>query len=132
MKNQEAERGEGTPTDLLSPEIIIEQPAPINEIPEGNDGICLGCLKKDNDVCLQDSPHWGPSYTCTNSKQWCSSWGKDMRRCCPNICNSGQFTEEDCNSFSCGSESFCGTCEYPIDLECRKLHKLPETLKRNI
>ena len=39
MKNQEAERGEGTPTDLLSPEIIIEQPAPINEIPEGNDGI---------------------------------------------------------------------------------------------
>ena len=46
MKNQEAERGEGTPTDLLSPEIIIEQPAPINEIPEGNDGIWLTSYKK--------------------------------------------------------------------------------------
>ena len=49
IENPEAERGEGPPPDVLSENGLsqeIEQPAPINEIPEGNDGIWLIYNKK--------------------------------------------------------------------------------------
>ena len=36
-----------------------------------------------------------------------------MRRCCPDSCNTGTFTEDQCNNFS-GS----GTCVYPNDAQC--------------
>ena len=71
------------------------------------------CQPKDSDTCLQTSPSWGSSYRCASSTEYCLSYGKDMRRCCPEACNTGRFTEEECISFS-GS----GTCNYPNDAQC--------------
>ena len=36
-----------------------------------------------------------------------------MRRCCPDSCNTGNFTEEDCNRFQ-----GLGNCIYPNDAQC--------------
>ena len=76
------------------------------------------CQPKDNDACLQSSPGWGASYTCEDSTSWCVDWGKDMRRCCPESCDTGdlvtiKFTEEDCTKFP-GE----GTCTYPNNAQC--------------
>lgn len=74
-----------------------------------------GCKVKDDDVCLQNSPSWKSSYTCATSTGYCSSWAKDMRRCCPISCNSGHFTHVDC-LISNGK----GACRYPNDAQCSK------------
>ena len=71
------------------------------------------CIPKDSNECLQSSPDWGAAYNCANSVTYCSSYGKDMRRCCPDSCNTGTFTEQDCISFG-GS----GRCIYPNDAQC--------------
>ena len=78
-----------------------------------------GCQTKDSDACLQASPGWGTSYTCSSSIGWCFSWGKDLRRCCPESCGTGIFQEKDCLAFS--SE---GTCTYPNEAQC-SVGKLP-------
>ena len=67
----------------------------------------------DSDSCLQASPDWGSGYKCADETSYCSSWGKDMRRCCPVACNTGRFTERMCNRFK-GS----GTCIYPNNAQC--------------
>ena len=71
------------------------------------------CSPKDNNACLQESVGWDPSYTCSSSTQYCSSFGKDMRRCCPDSCGTGVFSPEDCISFD-GK----GTCAYPNGAQC--------------
>ena len=71
------------------------------------------CVPSDSNKCLQDSPDWGIAYNCGNSIEYCSSYGKDMRRCCPDSCNTGIFTAEDCEAFN-GN----GTCIYPNLAQC--------------
>ena len=71
------------------------------------------CTPKDDNGCLQTTPGWDETYTCESSTQYCSSYGKDMMRCCPEACNTGTFTEEDCNGFG-----GLGTCVYPNDAQC--------------
>ena len=39
-----------------------------------------------------------------------------MRRCCPDSCNTGNFTKEDCLRFG-----GAGTCIYPNDAQCHIL-----------
>ena len=72
------------------------------------------CEPKDNDRCLQTSPTWGKDFTCLTSSSYCFEYGKDMRRCCPDTCGSGVFTEDDCKQFE-GQ----GTCSYPNDAQSR-------------
>ena len=73
----------------------------------------------DNDICLQNAEGWGEGKSCSESMGIlgynCYSWAKDTKRCCPNTCNSIQFTEEECNS---NDED--GTCTYPHIFTCRK------------
>jgi len=76
-------------------------------------GFCQRCQPKDSDACLQASPGWSTSFTCSNSIGYCTSYGKDMRRCCPESCATGVFTEQDCIAFS-GS----GACTYPNEAQC--------------
>ena len=78
-----------------------------------------GCKPKDSDYCLQQSPNWSHGHTCRSTKHYCKTYAKDMRRCCPESCGTGTFTEEDCNAFS-GS----GTCIYPNQAQCHT-RKLP-------
>ena len=89
------------------------------------------CKPRDSDSCLQASPDWSSSYNCKTSISYCDSWGRDMRRCCPESCNAsdlfegrtGVFTEDDCLSFD-----GLGSCTYPNEAQCvatRKLQKLP-------
>ena len=77
------------------------------------------CQPKDSDVCLQTSRGRGKNYKCATSTGYCSNWGKDMRRCCPDSCGTGVFLEMHCNAFS-GS----GTCVYPNQAQCRPDRKL--------
>ena len=56
------------------------------------------------------------SWGCRWNINYCKSWGKDVRRCCPETCGTGVFTEEDCNSFD-GK----GSCVYPNDAQCSGL-----------
>jgi len=71
------------------------------------------CTPKDSDSCLQASPGWNRLHKCASKTKYCSSWGKDLRRCCPVSCNTGRFTEEMCNSFQSS-----GTCLYPNTAQC--------------
>ena len=71
------------------------------------------CKVKDSDACIQEA--WGSSYKCsTASKGYCTSYAKDMRRCCPDSCETGPLTEEACNNL----KSTSGTCTYPNDAQC--------------
>ena len=74
-----------------------------------------GCKPKDSDACLQASPAWSRSYTCSNSIRYCFSYVKDMRRCCPESCGvgTGVFTEDECNAVD-GP----GVCTYPNEAQC--------------
>ena len=67
----------------------------------------------DSDSCLQSTPGWGSIYTCASSTSWCNMYAKDMKRCCPESCNSGPLTEVECNSLN-GN----GNCIYPNDAQC--------------
>ena len=64
-------------------------------------------MPKDNDACLQKAVGWGKAYTCSTSTIFCESYGKDMKRCCPESCGSGVFTEEDCENYN-----GLGNCDY--------------------
>ena len=69
------------------------------------------CEPKDSNACLKASPdfRWG----CWWNRNNCDSWGKSVRRCCPETCGTGEFTEEDCNAFD-GK----GDCIYPNEAQC--------------
>ena len=72
------------------------------------------CETSDSDSCLQGSPGWSSSYTCTNSKGYCKRWMKDMKRCCPKTCeNTKPFTE-----YECRVAKGKGTCIYPNEAQC--------------
>ena len=71
------------------------------------------CEPKDDDACLQQSPEWDDTYQCSTSIDFCTSYGKDMRRCCPDSCGSGLFTLDKCIAFD-----GLGTCTYPNDAQC--------------
>ena len=68
----------------------------------------VGCVVKDDDVCLQISPEWDATYTCASSTAWCVSWSKDMQRCCPDSCGTGALNEAECLLLPDQ-----GTCTYP-------------------
>ena len=76
------------------------------------------CYPKDSDVCLGASTGW-PNTKCSTPNiqngEWCTTYGKNVRRCCPETCRTGTFTEADCNSFP-GH----GHCIYPNDAQCPK------------
>ena len=61
--------------------------------------ILLDCTPKDDDYCLQSSPDWDSSYECSTSTEYCLRWGRDMMRCCPISCGTGDFSLENCRSF---------------------------------
>ena len=75
------------------------------------------CYPKDSDVCLGASgADWSNTKCSTPNIQngeWCLTFGKNVRRCCPETCRTGTFTEADCNSFP-GN----GDCIYPNDAQC--------------
>ena len=71
------------------------------------------CLPKDSDICLQNSHGWDSSYNCANSIKYCSSYAKDLRRCCPDSCQTGQFSEEECKNVNSH-----GFCIYPNEAQC--------------
>ena len=73
----------------------------------------VACRPRDDDHCLQTSPEWDDSYKCATSIQYCISYEKDMRRCCPESCNTGIFTEDDCNR-----SWRSGACIYPNNAQC--------------
>jgi len=70
------------------------------------------CEPRDDDICLQQSDAWGVRYTCATSTQWCTSWAKDMQRCCPESCGTGSLSEEECNALG-----WYGNCAYPNDAQ---------------
>ena len=88
---------------------IVDSTAPVWQTASGTaTGETVGeasCTPKNDNVCLQDSPHWGSQYTCNAEgggkpgTQWCTSWSKDMFRCCPEECNrnGAPLSESDCN-----------------------------------
>jgi len=63
-----------------------------------------GCQVQDNDACIQKV--WD-GYTCESAAQWCDSHAKDMYRCCPETCEAGELSEDECNALS-GH----GNCDY--------------------
>jgi len=65
-----------------------------------------GCQPQDNDACIQNV--WGSSYTCESAARWCDGYAKDMYRCCPESCEAGELTEDDCNALPRAR----GTCDY--------------------
>ena len=68
----------------------------------------VGCVEKDDDVCLQISPQWDATYDCASSTVWCTTWSKDMQRCCPDSCGTGALNEAECLLLPDQ-----GTCTYP-------------------
>ena len=71
------------------------------------------CKAKDSDTCLKAAGTNWSKYTCSSSTKWCTSWAKDMKRCCPESCGvTGIFTESHCKEF--GGK---GSCIYPNEAQ---------------
>jgi len=79
------------------------------------------CQLKDSDSCLQSSPHWKGTNTCTDSEKHCGPWGKDMKRCCPVTCK----LKKELTKNACSQIVSKGVCDYPNDAQC------PENLEAN-
>jgi len=96
-------------------------------------GTCdtMGGAMFDNDLCLQQSTAFGASDTCADSAHLCSSYDRDMHRCCSktcgvptacsiNVCNALQGEGDcsglpvDCGSTVDGSQFNC-FCQTPFD-----------------
>ena len=71
------------------------------------------CQPKDSDSCLQASPGWYSSSRCSEETYWCTSYAKDMHRCCPESCDTGTLTEDQCHALLRS-----GTCTYPNSAQC--------------
>ena len=87
------------------------------ELVSGTVGEASCSTPKNDDACLQNSPSWGSKYACNGEggtvaqfSTWCTSWAKDMWRCCPEECNrnSAPLSQTDCDSLpgsgSCPSD----------------------------
>ena len=75
------------------------------------------CKAKDSDTCLKASGKNWSTYTCSSSTKWCTSWAKDMKRCCPESCGvTGSFSESDCKDV--GGK---GSCKYPNEAQCNEV-----------
>merc|ERR1712238_155893 len=74
-----------------------------------NEGPC----PQDSDSCLQDSPGWTDTGDCASAVEMCTTWAKDMHRCCPETCDTGALDEVACNALS-GK----GTCNHPNEAQC--------------
>ena len=70
------------------------------------------CKAKDSDACLKASGENWSKYTCSKSTKWCKSWGKDMKRCCPESCETESFSESDCKE-----DGGKGNCKYPNEAQ---------------
>ena len=71
------------------------------------------CKAKDSDACLKASGKNWAKYTCSSSTKWCTTWAKDMFRCCPESCRvTGSFSESDCKDV--GGQ---GSCIYPNEAQ---------------
>ena len=59
-------------------------------------------------------------YKCSDtSDEHCTTWERDLKRCCPEKCNSGIFTEEQCrDSYNTDNTDVIGVCTYPNDAQC--------------
>jgi len=71
------------------------------------------CQPRDSDTCIKEAwKDWDWTLGCEKSnaydRDYCETWGKDMRRCCPESCKIEKFTKEDCDVFP-GD----GTCRFP-------------------
>jgi len=66
----------------------------------------------DSDTCLQQSSNWSASSVCAGNEIYCTSYDKDMHRCCPLTCGTGELTEAECNALT-GT----GDCTYPNDAQ---------------
>ena len=76
------------------------------------------CTPKDSDSCLQESAVGWTGYKCTDtSDEHCTTWERDLKRCCPEKCKSGIFTEEQCRD-SYKKDVAIGVCTYPNDAQC--------------
>jgi hypothetical protein len=88
---------------------IVDSTAPVWQTASGTAtaatvGTASSCTPKNNNACLQNSQHWGPQYTCNGEggiagTKWCTTWSKDMWRCCPEECNrnGSPLSEYDCD-----------------------------------
>jgi len=74
-----------------------------------------GQMPTDNDDCLTNSPGWASNRDCAYAKAHCEAWAKDAKRCCPQTCESGLLTPEECQNLK-GK----GTCLYPTKSQCGK------------
>lgn len=73
-------------------------------------GVCQAhACAVDSDICLQQSPGWDTTYTCAGSNSWCSSYSKDMHRCCAETCGVSPV----CDSAACSALTGAGHCIYP-------------------
>jgi len=70
---------------------------------------------QDSDSCLQQSSAgaWEGDSCADASYSECTSWAKDMQRCCPEKCGTGALDEDACNSLN-----GVGVCNYPNEAQC--------------
>jgi len=66
------------------------------------------CPPYNDDICIKNSPYWGSQHSCTSSIQFCTSWAKDMQRCCSLACGTVYLTE-----MACAAVTSAGSCRYP-------------------
>merc|ERR1712060_617595 len=77
-----------------------------DEPPHGPHRACA----EDSDQCLNEA--WKASFgswTCSGATRFCSSWDKDMHRCCPQACN----VDLICAEAACLALSGKGECTFP-------------------
>ena len=58
--------------------------------------------------------------------QFCTQYGKEFRRCCPESCKTGIFTRDNCDAFDPGNEynrDNSGSCKYPNEAQCDSVGK---------
>ena len=69
---------------------------------------------QDSDGCHQQSSSgaW-EGYSCADTGSFCTTWAKDVQRCCPEKCGTGALDEGACNALNSG-----GVCKYPNEAQC--------------
>ena len=73
----------------------------------------IECVPTDNVDCLTASPGWRSDRDCAYARNYCNSWAKDAKRCCPQTCESGSLTKDQCENLNSK-----GTCIYPNKSQC--------------
>lgn len=86
---------------------------------------CADCAGTSN-LCLHSRKGWNSHYTCETSKKWCTDkkWGKDLRECCPGVCNTEADDNGVCQLKGCSeSTGTCTDCNDYSDMCLRWLWK---------